>query len=102
MGYFIDDAFLIKYNEEIINIGYIDKKDIFYCEYIIYSNQNFNISKLMEYFMEKGTKTIDQLSKNNLITITKYSFIKSIEAEIYKLFQDVNMNSKRLQSLMNS
>ena len=43
----------------------------------------------MEYFRKNGTKSIDKYSKNNLLTVQK-SFFQTIQAEIYKLFKEVN------------
>ena len=57
----------------------------------------------MEYFIENGIQSIENLSNNNIITISNYiSYI--IQAEIFKLFQDNNINSfkvsKKLKTLI--
>ena len=88
---YLDNNYVyINLNDEIINIGSIDKNNMFYTQYIIYSNKS-EIPKIIEYFNSKGIKNLDGLSNNNIITIPLYWF-SSVQAGIYEIIQENNID----------
>ncbi len=96
--YINEDKLFLRINDNTINLGFLDKNNIFIVEYLIYSQNIWDITKIMEYIKDHGTNKIEDLSNNNLITIANYGSQK-IQGEIYKLF---NEGSYEISKILNN
>ena len=84
--YFTDNKIIIKLNQNILNIGHIDEKNIFVPEFLIFSKNEWNIMKILEKIKQVGYNSFIKLKNNDLISFATISDSKlKVEAKIIEI-----------------
>ena len=80
-----DNKFITKINENILNIGHNDDYSTFIPEFIIFSKEAWNITKIIEKLLGEGYNSLVKLMNNDLISFKTADNNLKVEAKLIKI-----------------